>query len=231
MRLLIVEDDASGASYLVRGLTESGHIVDHVADGALGLAMAQEGIYDLIVLDRRLPQIDGIAIVRQLRADLQTVPVLMLSAIAGMRDRVEGMQAGCDDYLVKPYAFAELLARVEAIGRRADRSRRSALLTVGDLVLDVTARRAERAGMLIALRHREFLLLEVLMRNAGSIVTRSMLLEAAWHYDFEPLGSVVDRHIYRLRQKIDDGHQRKLIRTVRGAGYLLEAEALPGPST
>lgn len=224
MRLLVVEDDPRGAGYLVRGLRESGHIVDHAPDGALGLAMAFEGIYELLILDRKLPELDGIGLVRQLRAAGRSVPVLMLSAVAGMRDRVEGIQAGCDDYLVKPYAFAELLARVEAIGRRADRSRRQTVLSVGDLTLDVAARRAERAGQAIPLQHREFLFLELLMRNAGHVVTRSMLLEAAWHYDFEPLGNVVDRHIYRLRQKIEGGAGRKLIHTLRGAGYVLAEE-------
>ncbi|HEY1945027.1 MAG TPA: response regulator transcription factor [Roseiarcus sp.] len=223
MRLLIVEDDERGASYLMRGLAESGHIVDRAADGETGLALALEGIYDVLIVDRRLPAMDGIALVKSLRARGQATPVLMLSAIAGMLDRVEGMQAGCDDYLVKPYAFVELLARLEALARRVDRGRRHAVLEVADLRFDPAGRQATRAGRPVALQHREGLLLELLMRNADHIVTRSMLLEAAWDYDFEPRGNIIDRHVYRLRQKIDGGHTQKLILMVRGSGYMITA--------
>jgi two-component system OmpR family response regulator len=229
MRLLVVEDDERSASYLMRGLAESGHIVDRAAEGETGFALASEGIYDVLIVDRRLPGLDGIALVRDLRAQGHDMPVLMLSAIAGMRDRVEGMQAGCDDYLAKPYAFVELLARVEALARRADRARRHAVLTVGDLQFDPASRRASRAGQPIQLQYRECLLLELLMRHAGRIVTRSMLLAAAWDYDFEPQGNIIDRHVYRLRQKLDDGHAEKLIRTVRGAGYMIIAPATRAP--
>jgi two-component system, OmpR family, response regulator len=225
MRLLIIEDDERGASYLMRGLAESGHIVDRAADGETGLALASEGIYDVLIVDRRLPRVDGIALVINLRAAGQDTPILMLSAIAGTRDRVEGMQAGCDDYLAKPYAFVELLARVEALARRVDRARRHAVLEVADLRFDTAIRRATRAGRPIALQHREGLLLELLMRHADHIVTRSMLLEAVWDYDFEPRGNIIDRHIYRMRQKIDGEHAQKLIRTVRGAGYMITAAA------
>jgi two-component system OmpR family response regulator len=221
MRLLLVEDDNRTAAYLIRGLTESGHVVDRAADGETGLALALEGIYTALIVDRRLPVLDGIALVQRLRTAGHETPVLMLSAIAGMRDRVDGMRAGCDDYLAKPYAFAELLARLEALVRRADRARRHAVLVVGDLELDPTGRRAMRAGQEIRLQHRECLLLELLMRHAGHVVTRSMLLETAWDYDFDPRGNIIDMHIHRLRQKIDHGHADKLIQTVRGAGYTI----------
>lgn len=221
MRLLVVEDDERGASYLVRGLAESGHVVDRAADGETGLALASEDIYDVLIVDRRLPGLDGIALVTHLRAAGHDTPVLMLSAMAGMRDRVEGMRAGCDDYLAKPYAFAELLARIEAVARRVDRARHQALLVVGDLRFDPAGRRATRGGREIALQHRECLLLELLMRHAGHVVTRSMLYEAGWGYDFEPKGNFIDRHVYRLRRKIDHGHAEPLIRTVRGAGYMI----------
>jgi two-component system, OmpR family, response regulator len=221
MRLLVVEDDERGAAYLVHGLAESGHVVDRAAEGETGLALASEGIYDVLVVDRRLPVLDGIALVRRLRAAGHDTPVLMLSAIAGMQDRVDGMQAGCDDYLAKPYAFAELLARVEALVRRVDRARRHAVLVVGDLRFDPAGRRATRGGQEIALQRRECLLLELLMRHAGHVVTRSMLPEAAWDYDFDPKGNIIDRHVYRLRQKIDQGFAAPLIRTVRGAGYMI----------
>jgi two-component system OmpR family response regulator len=221
MRLLLVEDDDRAASYLVQGLTESGHVVDRVADGETGLALAQEGIYTALIVDRKLPGLDGLALVERFRQAGYATPVLMLSAIAGMRDRVDGMRAGCDDYLAKPYAFVELLARLEALVRRQDRTRWRTVLAVGDLEFDQVSRRAVRAGQPVHLQHRESLLLEALMRNAGHIVTRAMLIETAWDYDFEPRGNIVDMHIHRLRAKIDDGHDHKLIQTVRGAGYTI----------
>lgn len=227
MRLLLVEDDNRGASYLLRGLQESGHVVDCAADGETGLVLALEGIYDVLLVDRRLPGLSGLDLVRRLRAANQETPVLMVSAISGMVDRVAGMQAGCDDYLAKPYAFAELVARVEALARRVDRARRQASLVVGDLRLDLASRRATRGGQAIVLQYREGLLLEMLMRHAGQIVTRSMLLEAAWDYDFDPRGNIIDRHVYRLRQKIDDGFALKLIHTVRGAGYMMTTSNAP----
>jgi two-component system OmpR family response regulator len=229
MRLLIVEDDERTASYLVRGLSESGHVVDRASDGETGLALALEGIYDALVVDRLLPELDGIALVKRLRERNASMPVLMLSAIASMIDRVEGMRAGCDDYLAKPYAFSEVLARLEALLRRADRSRRLSVLRVADLELDTHARRASRAGRDIRLQHREFLLLQHLMRHAGQVVTRSMLLEAAWDYDFEPRGNIIDMHIHRLRQKVDQGFGRKLIHTVHGAGYMIGERSHSGP--
>ena len=221
MRILIAEDDDRTANYLVRGLIESGHIVDRVADGETALAMALEGIYEALVLDRRLPAMDGVTLVRRLREHDPCTPVLMLSAVASTVDRVEGMRAGCDDYLAKPYVFAELLARIEAIGRRADRSRRLSVLRVGDLELDTVGRTVSRAGRLIRLQRREFLLLEQLVRHAGQVVTRSMLLEATWDYDFEGRGNIVDMHIHRLRKKVDESFTYPLIQTVPGAGYMI----------
>jgi two-component system, OmpR family, response regulator len=221
VRILIAEDDDRTASYLVRGLTESGHIVDRVADGETALAMALEGIYDTLVFDRMLPAMDGVTLVRRLREQDPRTPVLMLSAVASTIDRVEGMRAGCDDYLAKPYAFAELLARIEALGRRADRSRRLSVLRVGDLELDTVGRTVSRAGRLIRLQRREFLLLEQLVRHVGQVVTRSMLLEATWDYDFEARGNIVDMHIHRLRKKVDEGFSYPLIQTVPSAGYTI----------
>jgi two-component system OmpR family response regulator len=221
VRILVAEDDDRTANYLVRGLIESGHIVDRVADGETALAMALEGIYEALVLDRMLPAMDGLTLVRRLREHDPRLPVLMLSAVASTADRVEGMRAGCDDYLTKPYVFVELLARLEARGRRVDRSRRLAVLRVGDLELDTVSRTVLRAGRPVPLQRREFLLLEQLVRHAGQVVTRSMLLEAAWDYDFEARGNIVDMHIHRLRKKIDEGFSYPLIRTVPGAGYMI----------
>ena len=219
MRVLIAEDDGRTADYLVRGLTESGHVVDRAADGEATLAMAMEGIYDAVILDRKLPGIDGLTVVRQLRLRDRRTPVLMLSGAASTADRVAGLRAGCDDYLAKPYSFAELLARLEALGRRTDHSRRHTTIRVGDLELDTERRAVTRAGQLINLQRREYLLLEVLLRHAGQVVTRSMLMEAAWTYDFDGGGNVVDMHIHRLRQKVDEGFPNRLIHTVSGAGY------------
>ena len=226
MRLLIVEDDDRAGTYLARGLTESGHIVDRAADGELGLALALEGLYDALIVDRRLPLMDGLTLIRRLRERDTHTPVLVLSAIGDMADRVEGMRAGCDDYLAKPYAFAEVLARLEALERRANRTRRLTILRVGDLEVDVQARRASRAGKEIYLQHREMLLVACLMRHAGQVVTRSMLLETAWNYDFEPRGNIIDMHVHRLRQKIDQGFAYPLIHTIVGAGYMMR-EPLP----
>jgi two-component system OmpR family response regulator len=215
MRLLIIEDDSRAARYLLRGLSESGHVVDHAAEGETGLALALEGIYDALIVDRRLPALDG----------------LMLSAIGSPADKVKGLQAGCDDYLAKPYVFAEVLARLDSLARRVDRTQRLAVLRVADLELDTQARQASRAGQPVRLQYREFLLLEQLMRHAGQVVTRSMLLEAVWNYDFDPRGNIIDMHMHRLRQKIDQGFAHALIHTVLGAGYMLrgpvdEAKAL-----
>lgn len=227
MRLLLVEDDDRAGSYLARGLTESGHVVDRAGDGELGLALASEGIYDALIVDRRLPILDGLTLIRRLRQEDRLTPILVLSAIGATADRIEGMQAGCDDYLAKPYAFAEVLARLEAMVRRTDRVRRSSVLQVGDLTVDTLARRASRAGKDIRLQQREFVLLDYLVRHAGQVVTRSMLLEAAWTYDFEPRGNIIDMHIHRLRQKIDDGFATRLLVTIPGAGYMIREPSEP----
>jgi two-component system, OmpR family, response regulator len=221
MRLLIVEDDERATRYLLRGLTESGHVVDHAADGETGLALALEGIYDALIVDRRLPVLDGLTLVRRLRDHDAVTLVLILRAIGSAADKVEGMRAGCDDYLAKPYAFSEVLARLEALARRADRARRAAVLRVADLELDTRTRQATRGGQAVRLQHREFLLLEQLVRHTSQVVTRTMLLEAAWNYDFDPRGNIIDMHIHRLRQKIDQGFAFPLIHTVLGAGYML----------
>lgn len=228
VRVLIVEDDARAGRYLARGLTEAGHVVDQAGDGATGLAMALEGIYDALVVDRRLPELDGIELVRRLRQHDLHVPILMLSAIASMADRVEGLRAGCDDYLGKPYAFSEVHARLEALARRVDQARRPPILVVADLELDMVGRTVRRARRELGLQHREFLLLEVLARHANQVVTRSMLLEAAWDYAFEPRGNIIDMHIHRLRQKVDRPFPTALIHTVPGAGYMLREKAVAG---
>lgn len=221
MRILVIEDDPQAAGYLVRGLRESGHIVDAAGDGVQGLDLALESLYDALVVDRRLPGLDGLELVRRLRAAGSDTPVLMLSALASTHHRVEGLQAGCDDYLAKPYAFVEVHARLAALLRRPGRRLLGARLQVGDLQLDCEGRVAQRQGHSIALQQREFLILEKLMRHADQVVTRGMLLESAWDYDFDPRDNVIDKHIHRLRQKVDQGFGHPLIHTVPGAGYML----------
>jgi two-component system OmpR family response regulator len=223
MRLLIIEDDDRSAAYLLRGLKESGHIVDRASDGPTGLALAEEGIYDLVLLDRRLPAQDGLAVVRQLRARGHNLPVLMLSAQGSALDRAEGLRAGCDDYLAKPYAFIELLARIEALARRIEKRPPAARMTVGDLHFTPESRRVVRGAIEVVLQPKEALLLAYLMRHAGQVVTRSMLIEAAWDYDFDPGDAIIDRHIHRLRRKIDHDPAQPLIRTLHGVGYCLDA--------
>ena len=221
MRLLLIEDDPRSARYLMRALNESGHVSDHVADGATGLAMAREGIYDVIVLDRRMPGMDGMALLEQLRLRDRETPVLMVSALGSTQERVDGLRAGADDYLVKPYAFAEILARLDALARRNDASRRQAVLVVGDVTLDTGARSGRRGDRALHLQPREYALLEHLMRHAGQVVTRAMLLEAAWDYDFDPRANIVDMHMHRLRAKVDREGEAALIHTVAGAGYCM----------
>ena len=225
MRLLLIEDDPRTSHFLLRGLTESGHIVDAVGDGATGLAYAREGIYDVIVTDRRLPALDGIALVRQLRAEGKVTPVLMLSAASGLSERVEGIHAGCDDYLAKPYAFMELLARVEALARRADRQRMTTCCNAPTSRSTGVRAPAREADADLRLQHREFLLLEYLLRHEGQVVTRAMLLESAWDYDFEARGNIIDMHMHRLRAKVDRDFAVPLIHTVIGAGYMLSLTA------
>ena len=227
MRLLIIEDDVAAADYLRQGLTEAGHTVDAAHDGETGLQQALAADYDVLLIDRMLPRRDGLAIVRMLRADGRTTPVLLISALGQVDQRVEGLRAGGDDYLVKPYAFSELLARVEALARRAQTVEAVApgVLKVADLELDLERRRVTRAGQLVRLQPRELRLLEYLMRRPGRIVTRTMLLEQVWDLHFDPQTNVVDSQISRLRAKIDRDFDTPLLHTLRGIGYRLGDEA------
>jgi two-component system, OmpR family, response regulator len=224
MRILIIEDDRRTAEHVIKGLSEAGHVVDHAADGVAGLNLAGASTYDVLVVDRMLPGKDGLALVELLRAAGNQTPVLVLSALADVGHRVEGLKAGADDYLVKPYAFSELLARIEALGRRRDPDVVATRLQVHDLVLDRLARTASRAGKPLTLQPREFKLLECMMQHEGQVLTRTMLLEKVWDYQFDPHTNVVDVHIARLRQKVDRGFDRPLIHTVRGAGYRLSVD-------
>ncbi len=221
MHILVIEDDAATAGYLLKSLRESGHSADHAADGKDGLFMAMEGDYDVLIVDRMLPTLDGLNIVQTLRAAGDKTPVLILSALGEVDDRVQGLKAGGDDYLVKPFAFSELLARLEALTRRSDGEQTKTTLQTGDLHMDLLSRTVQRAGRPVALQPREFRLLEYLMRHAGQVVTRTMLLENVWDYHFDPQTNVIDVHISRLRAKIDKGFDRPLLHTVRGAGYVL----------
>jgi two-component system, OmpR family, response regulator len=225
MKLLVVEDDRETASYLVKGLGESGYTVDRAGDGREGLFLASSGGYDAMILDRMLPGIDGLSMLGALRAAEIRTPALILSALGSVDDRVKGLRAGGDDYLVKPFAFSELLARVEVLLRRGTGPSATTILTVGDLELDLLTRSVKRCGRTIELLPREFRLLEYLMRNAGHVVTRTMLLEHVWDYHFDPQTNVVDVHVSRLRQKIDKNFDRPLLHTVRGAGYSLRPQA------
>jgi two-component system OmpR family response regulator len=224
MKLLVIEDDRETAAYIVKGLAESGYVVDHAAEGRDGLFMASSGAYDALIVDRMLPGMDGLAIIAALRAAEIRTPVLILSALGAVDDRVKGLRAGGDDYLVKPFAFAELLARLEALLRRGAGTQTMTLLKVGDLEMDLLARNVRRGAQQIELLPREFRLLEFLMRHAGQVVTRTMLLENVWDYHFDPQTNVIDVHVSRLRQKIDKGFEHPLLHTVRGAGYCLRAE-------
>jgi two-component system OmpR family response regulator len=224
MKLLLVEDDRDGAAYLKRALAEAGHVVDHAASGREGLLLAAGEPYDVILLDRMLPQIDGLGILRTIRASGVKTPVLLLTALGGIDDRVEGLEAGGDDYLVKPFALAELLARVNALSRRPPTREERVSLQVADLSMDLLRRTVSRAGVRIELQPREFQLLEYLMRHADRVVTRTMLLENVWDFHFDPKTNIVETHMSRLRAKVDRGHDRELIHTMRGAGYCLRAE-------
>ncbi len=221
MKLLLVEDDIEAAAFLKRALSEAGHVLDVAHSGRDGLMLAAAERYDVIVLDRLLPEIDGLAILRTIRASGVKTPVLLLTALGGIDDRVEGLEAGSDDYLVKPFAFAELLARVNALARRPPPQDVQVELTVADLKLDLMRRSVSRAGQRIDLQPREYQLLEYLARHAGRVVTRTMLLESVWELHFDPKTNIVETHMSRLRGKIDRGHARELIHTVRGAGYVL----------
>lgn len=222
MRILVIEDDASVAGYIRKGLDELGYTVDVASDGKQGLFLATTESYDLLIVDRMLPGIEGLTVVQTLRATDTSVPILFLSALGEVDDRVRGLEAGGDDYLTKPFAFSELKARVDALLRRSQAS--EALVTelvVDGLRMDLLSRTVERDGVAIDLQPREFRLLECLMRNAGQVVTRTMLLEKVWDYHFDPQTNVIDVHISRLRSKIDRGFDTPLLETVRGAGYRL----------
>jgi two-component system OmpR family response regulator len=228
MRVLLIEDDREAARWVVKGLAEQGWVVDHAESGPRGLELALSGPYDVLVVDRMLPGLDGLGIIEALRRSGATTPVLILSAKGSVDDRVAGLQAGGDDYLTKPFAFAELKARLEALVRRArPAGAPESQLAVADLEMDLLKRHVTRAGRRIELKPREFKILEVLMRHAGQVVTRTMLLESVWDYQFDPQTNVVDVHISRIRQKIDAGFERPLLHTVRGAGYRLGFDGAP----
>ena len=221
MRLLIVEDDREAAEYLKKALREAGHLAEVAHDGETGLAMALDDGFDVLVVDRMLPKRDGLSLVSELRARGKETPVLILSALGQVDDRVTGLRAGGDDYLAKPYAFSELLARVEVLARRRSPNSAETVYRVADLELDRLSHRVMRGGEEIMLQPREFRLLEYLMRHAGQVVTRTMLLENVWDYHFDPQTNVIDVHVSRLRSKIDKGFAKPLLQTVRGAGYMI----------
>jgi len=223
--VLLIEDDTEAARFLVKGLRESGYTVEHAPDGRDGLNRAAEGQFDLIVTDRMLPQLDGLAIIERLRERRIETPVLVLSALGSVDDRIRGLKAGGDDYLTKPFALAELLARIEALLRRRASRSEASRLKVEDLELDLIARRVTRGGREVELTARELKLLEFLMRRAGQVVTRTMLLEGVWDLHFDPQSNLIDVHISRLRQALDRGTAHPLIHTVRGSGYVLRADS------
>jgi two-component system OmpR family response regulator len=222
MRVLVIEDDFKTAGFITKGLQEAGYVVDHADDGQKGLDLAISESYDVMVVDRMLPSTNGVTIVQTVRDQDIGTPVLFLSALGEVDDRVEGLKAGGDDYLVKPFAMAELLARLEALTRRGKGQAETTHLSAGDLELDILARKVTRQGQRVYLHPREFKLLEYLMRHAGQVVTRTMLLENVWEYHFDPQTNVIDVHISRLRQKIDKPFDTAVLLTVRGAGYKLE---------
>lgn len=223
MHILLIEDDAETAAHIARGLRAEGHVLDIATDGVDGLHHATEGRPDLLIVDRMLPGLDGVAVVRALRAAGSRVPVLFLTALNAVQDRVEGLDAGADDYLAKPFSFAELKARISALSRRPPLREEGSELSVGDLRIDRLRRRVTRGGDAVNLQPREYQLLEYLVIHAGSVVTRTMLLEAIWDFHFDPGSNIVESHICRLRGKIDRGNDPPLIKTVRGAGYVIRA--------
>lgn len=226
-KILVIEDDPQVADYVARGLREHGHSVDHAADGRDGLFLASDGSYDVLILDRMLPAMDGLSVLKALRVAGVKTPVLVLSAVGAVDDRIEGLEAGADDYLVKPFAFSELHARIAALLRRAEAqggANAETLITIGDLEIDLLKRRARRGSRLIDLKPREFSLVEFLARNAGRVVTRTMLLEQVWDYHFDPGTNVIDVHISRLRRKLEAESESPILHTVRGAGYRLDSD-------
>jgi two-component system, OmpR family, response regulator len=226
-KILVVEDDATTAEYIAGGLEQNGFVVDRAADGRDGLFHATDGNYAAIVLDRMLPGMDGLAVLSAIRAAGIQTPVIVLSALGSTDERVKGLKAGSDDYLAKPFAFSELLARLEALQRRGSSSAEevTTILSCADLQMDLLKRRVERAGGRVDLQPREFRLLELLLRNQGQVVTRTMMLEEVWDYHFDPGTNVIDVHISRLRKKVDEGSERPLLHTVRGVGYMLSEQA------
>lgn len=225
MKLLLIEDDQRAAGYVAGGLRESGHSVDHAADGAEGLTLALASRYDVIIADRMLPHLDGLAVVQTLRAQGVATPILILSALAKVDDRVRGLRAGGDDYLTKPFAFSELLARIEVLQRRRTASEPVTRLKVADLDMDLVTRKVTRGGRPVDLTAREYRLLEYLMRHAGQVVTRTMLLENVWDLHFDPETNVIDVHVSRLRQALGGANLAPLVHTVRGSGYVFEARS------
>ncbi len=225
MKILLVEDSERVSQFVKKGLEEAGHAVDHAGNGRDGMFLAASEPYDVIILDRLLPGgIDGLGIIEALRRSGNKTPILILSALADVDERIRGLKAGGDDYLTKPFAFGELAARIDVLGRRNQAAAIETVLTVGDLRLDILSRKASRAGKAISLQAREFKLLEYLMRHAEQVVTRTMLLENVWDYHFDPQTNVIDVHISKLRQKIDAGFERPLLRTIRNAGYMLSVD-------
>jgi two-component system OmpR family response regulator len=222
MRILIIEDDPDTASYIKRGVEEAGHVADHAGDGKDGMLLATTEQYDVLIVDRMLPQMDGLTLVKTIRASANTTPVLVLSALGEVDDRVQGLKAGADDYLIKPFAFSELMARLEALLRRKEVEAPATRLQVADLELDLLSREVTRGGQPVDLQPRESRLLEYLMRHHGQVVTRTMLLEKVWDYNFDPQTNIIDVHISRLRGKIDKGFETPLLHTVRGSGYVLK---------
>lgn len=222
MKILVIEDDAATLDYVANGLAEHGHVVDRAVNGRDGLFMAEGGSYDLLIVDRMLPGLDGLAVVKTLRGLDVRVPILFLTTLGGVDDRVEGLNAGGDDYLVKPFSFTELMARANALMRRPPLASHETVLRVDDLELDVARRSVTRAGRKIELQPREFLLLEYLMRHTGRVVTRTMVLEHVWDFNFDPTTNIVDTHISRLRAKVGRPGEPELIQTVRGAGYMID---------
>ena len=225
MKLLLVEDDEETAAYVRKALAEAGHVIDRAADGRQGMMLAAGEPYDVIVLDRMLPQMDGLAILKTIRAIGVKTPVLVLTALGGIDDRVEGLEAGGDDYLIKPFAFAELLARINALARRPPPQDAPTVLEIADLKMDLLKRVVTRGGQRIELQPKEFQVLEFLLRHAGKVVTRTMLLEGVWDFHFDPRTNIVETHVSRLRSKVDRGQQTELIHTVRGAGYCVRASS------
>ncbi len=224
MHILLIEDDHETGTYIQRGLHEQGYVVDHASDGRDGLFQATEVQYDLMIIDRMLPGLDGLALLRALRSNGTRTPVLMLTALGEVDQRVEGLEAGADDYLAKPFAFTELLARINALSRRPPLQERVTVLCLTDLQMDLLSHRVQRAGQLIELQPREYRLLEYLLLHSGEVVTRTMLLEQVWDFHFDPHTSVVETHISRLRSKIDRDFEPPLLHTIRGAGYCLRAQ-------